>query len=192
MRLQMLHDCWLFILLFALPVSLWKSPHFCSRLPFRIFPLESFFLFSFLFCFDCPIMHLKIHPGQVNGLSRILAEDRRQQPSLITKKNSQGKSSSVQVSTFDQNGLFRYVIQARVHGFERKDNRPKLYFRVIWPKIIFSLSVYSSLFSYLFLWFSNSLSFSLAHFYFQWGELNISWNPNFSDLPSSIRHLTHL
>ena len=30
-------------------------------------------------------MHLKIHPEQVNGLSRILAEDKRQQPLLITK-----------------------------------------------------------------------------------------------------------
>ena len=190
----MLSSCCPFVFLFALPTSLWKFSRSCSRLPFRIFTLESFFLFSFLFfCFDCPIMHLKIHPEQVNGLSRILAEDKRPQPSLITKKNFQGKSSSVQVSTFDQNGLFRYVIQARVPGFKRKDNRPKLYFRVIWPKIIFSLSVYSSLFSYLFLWFSNSFSFFfLLTSIFQWGELNISWNPNFSDLPSSIRHLTHL
>ena len=56
-----------------------KSSHFRSRLPFLGFhPRVSFFFYSFSF-FDCPIMHLKIHPEQVNGLSRILAEEKRQQ-----------------------------------------------------------------------------------------------------------------
>ena len=67
-----------FILLFAPPMRLPKFSRFYSRLPFLVFTLESFF-FPFSF-FDCPIMHLKIHPEQVNGLSRILAEEKRQQP----------------------------------------------------------------------------------------------------------------
>ena len=59
---------------------------FALDCPFRVFTLESFFIFIFfLSFFDCPIMHSKIHTEQVNGLSRILAEDKRQQPSLITK-----------------------------------------------------------------------------------------------------------
>ena len=94
-----------FILLFAPPMSLRNFSRFCSRLPFQVFTLE-FHSFSF---FDCPIMHLKIHPEQVNGLSRILAEEKRQQP-VDYKKISQGKNSSVQVSMFNQNGLFRYVM----------------------------------------------------------------------------------
>ena len=94
-----------FTLLFTPPMSLRNFFCFCSRLPFRVFTLE-FHSFSF---FDCPIMHLKIHPEQVNGLSRILAEEKRQQP-VDYKKNSQGKNSSVQVSKFNQNGLFKYVM----------------------------------------------------------------------------------
>ena len=31
-------------------------------------------------------MHSKIHPEQVNGLSRILAEEKRQQPFWLQKK----------------------------------------------------------------------------------------------------------
>ena len=63
-----------FTLLFTPPMSLRNFSRFYSRLPFRVFTLE-FHSFSF---FDCPIMHLKIHPEQVNGLSRILAEEKRQ------------------------------------------------------------------------------------------------------------------
>ena len=73
-----------------------KIFRFCFRLPFRGFTLEScsFFPFSFFLFhhfFDCLIMHLTIHLEQVNGLSRILAEDKRQQPLLITKKISSRK-----------------------------------------------------------------------------------------------------
>ena len=94
---------------------------FCSRPPFRIFTLESYFSFFLSFSFfDCPITHLKIHPKQVNGLSRIFAEGKRQHLYWL-QKISQGRKSSVQVSTFNQNGLFRYVMWAKVHGFERKD-----------------------------------------------------------------------
>ena len=51
-----------------------KISRFYSRPPFRVFTLESFFPFSFLF-FLLSYYALKIHPEQVNGLSRILAED---------------------------------------------------------------------------------------------------------------------
>ena len=82
-----------FFFFVALPVSLWKFSHFCSRPPFRVFTLEScslfpflfFLFFSSLFIFHCPIMHLKIHPEQVNDLSRILAEEKRQQPRWLQK-----------------------------------------------------------------------------------------------------------
>ena len=62
----------------------------------------------------------------------------------------------------------------------------------------FSLSFHSSLFLFIhfffdslfFFWFIfQHFCFVLAHFHFPWGELNISWNSNFSDLPSSIRRL---
>ena len=47
-------------------------------------------------------MHLKIHPEQVNGLSRILAEDK----SPVNYENFlKEENSSVQVSTFNQSGL---------------------------------------------------------------------------------------
>ena len=118
----------LFILLFASPMSLQNFSHFhffftldCP-FGFSTQSLCSFFPFSFFypfFFFNCPIIHLKIHPEQVNGLSRILAE--KKTTALLITKISQGRNSSVQVSTFNQNGLFRYVMWAKVHGFERKD-----------------------------------------------------------------------
>ena len=37
---------------FALPASLWKFSHFCSRPPFRVFTLESCSLFRFSFFFS--------------------------------------------------------------------------------------------------------------------------------------------
>ena len=35
----------------------------------------------------------------------------------------------------------------------------------------------------------SAFLFCSSHFIFQWGELDIFWNSNFSYLPSSIRHL---
>ena len=64
--------------------------HFCSRLPFRVFTLESFFFpFSFfhhffLLFFYCPIMHLTIQNSSRTSERLIkiflLAEEKRQQP----------------------------------------------------------------------------------------------------------------
>ena len=80
-------------------------------------------------------------------------------------------------------------------------NRPKLYFRVIWPKIIsrriIPLSFHSSLFLFIiFLWFLISLSsFSFLCFcsyslLFLYGVSSTSFETLFSSyLPSSIRHL---
>ena len=106
---------------FALLVSLWKFSHFRSRLPFSGFhPRVMFFSFHFhsffyplFFSINCLIMHLKIQDSsQTDGwFIKIffLAEKKRRQPCWLWKF-SQRKTSSVQVSTFDQNGLFRYVM----------------------------------------------------------------------------------
>ena len=75
-----------FFFFFALPASFWKFSHFCSRPPFRVFTLESFFFFLSFSFFDCPIMHLKIHSEQVNDLTRILlAEEKGQEPRSLWK-----------------------------------------------------------------------------------------------------------
>ena len=81
--LRVLSGRYPFILLFALPTSLKRFSHFCSRPPCSGFhPRVAFFHFFFFFFFcESSIIHLKIHPEQVNGLSRILAEEKkRQQP----------------------------------------------------------------------------------------------------------------
>ena len=68
-RLQMLPGCWLFILLFALPLSLWKFSHFRSRLPFSGFhPRVVFLLFS-LIVLSCN-QKFKIRPEWVINLLR--------------------------------------------------------------------------------------------------------------------------
>ena len=55
--------------------------------------------------------------------------------------------------------------------------------------IVFSLiSLSSHFFLILLVPFSIIFVFLLLTSIFQWGELNISWNSNFSNLPSSIRH----
>ena len=89
---------------------------------------------------------------------------------------------------------------------ERVD-RSKLCFRVIRPMIIFIIiwriifvvpSFISSSFFHHFLFdspfllvpFFNIFVLFLLIFIFLRGELNISWNSNFPNLPSSIRHLT--
>ena len=66
-----------FILLFVSPTSFRKFSHFCSRPPFRVFTLESFFHFHFYFhffiifllsfFFDCPVMHLTIRNSSRTG-----------------------------------------------------------------------------------------------------------------------------
>ena len=83
---------------------------------FRVFTLESCFFFSFFLLSSIFIVLLctwkfKIHPKQVKDWSRFffLAEEKRRQPCWLWKI-SQGQTSSVQVSTFNQNGLFRYVM----------------------------------------------------------------------------------
>ena len=77
-------------------------------------------------------------------------------------------------------------------------NRPKLCFRVLRPrtiswKIIFHCPFihlsFFSFFSFLLVPFFIIFVFLLLISIFQWGELNISWNSNFSNLPSSFRHL---
>ena len=89
---------------------------FCSRLPFRVFTLESFF-FPFLFF----LIHFFLLSYYALDNSKfipnkwkidqdfLLAEEKRQQPCWLWKI-SQGRNSSVQVSTFNQNGLFWYVM----------------------------------------------------------------------------------
>ena len=80
---------------------------------------------------------------------------------------------------------------------------PKLCFKVIltrdhFMKDHFSLSFHSSLFfhhfsfdsPFLLVFFFNIFVLFLLISIFQWGELNIPWNSNFSDSPSNIRHLT--
>ena len=70
---------------------------FCSRLPFRVFTLESFFfpfLFFLIHFFYCPIMHLTIQNSfrTSERLIKIflLAEEKRQQPCWLWKI-SQGR-----------------------------------------------------------------------------------------------------
>ena len=84
---------------FALPVSLWKFSHFCSRPPFRVFTLKScsFFPFSFFLhfsFFDCPIMNSTIQNSSQTSERLIkiflLAEEKRQQPCWLWKI-SQGR-----------------------------------------------------------------------------------------------------
>ena len=100
-----------FTLLFAPPVSLQKFSCFCSRLPFRVFTLESFFLsiFIFLSFFDCPIMHLTIQNSSriSEGLIKIFfCWLRKRDNSLVDyEKFLKEENSLVQVSTFNQNGL---------------------------------------------------------------------------------------
>ena len=55
--------CFLVVdLLFALPVSLWKFPHFCSRLPFSGFhPRVIFFIFIFFLTVLLCTWQFKIH-----------------------------------------------------------------------------------------------------------------------------------
>ena len=85
---------------------------------------------------------------------------------------------------------------------KEKIDRPKLCFKVIRPRIITWRIIfrcpfvhlffdYSFLFdSLFFFWFLfQCFCFVLAHFIFQWRELDIFWNSNFSYLPSNIRHL---
>ena len=83
---------------------------------------------------------------------------------------------------------------------KEKINRPKLYFKVIRPRIIFitwRIIFFILLFIFFFLFFSLILHFSwflfqhfcfaLAHFYFfQWSEPNTFWNSIYlHDCPSS-------
>ena len=117
----------LFILPFASPMRLQKFSHFCSGLPFRVFTLKSFFLSIFIFSsffFYCPIMHLIIqHSSRTSErLIEIFCWLRKRDNSLVDyERFLKEENSSVQVSTFNQNGLSRYVMLAWVRGFERKD-----------------------------------------------------------------------
>ena len=108
---------------FALPMSLRKFSRFHFTLPFFGFSPWSRIFFSFsLFFFNYPIMYSKIQNSSRMGewfIKMILAET--ETSALLTMKNSPRKISSVYVSTFDQNGLFRYVMYAIVYSFERKD-----------------------------------------------------------------------
>ena len=197
----MLSDRCLFILPFASPMRLQKFSHFCSRLPFRVFTLESFFLSIFIFYhfFDCPIMHLTIQNSSRTSerLIKIFCWLRKRDNSLVDQeKFLKEENSSVQVSTFNQNGLFRYVMQAMVPGFKRKDKQAQIVFQGDLNQGSFHERAFFIVF--LFISFFHHFSISLGSFFniffscsllfFLWGELNIFWNSNFSDLPSSIRH----
>ena len=101
-----------FILLFVPPMSLWRFSCFCSRPPFRVFTVESYFLFLFFHFFTvllC-IWKFKIYPERVNDLSRWLWLKNRDNSLVDYEKFLKEEKSSVQVSMFNQNGLFRYVM----------------------------------------------------------------------------------
>ena len=124
--------------------------------PFRVFTLEScfFFFFSFFFIFRLSYYALKNSSRTGEWFIKNFGWGKETTALLITKI-SQGRLSSVQVSMFDQNGLFRYVMWARVHGLKERINMPKLCFGVIltknhFMKDHFSLSFHSSLSSHFF------------------------------------------
>ena len=83
---------------------------FCSRLPFRVFTLESFFLSTFIFHHFFTVLlctwQFKIHPEQVKDWSRLFCWLRKRDNSLVDyEKFLKEENSSVQVSTLNQNGL---------------------------------------------------------------------------------------
>ena len=83
----------LFIFPFASPMRLQKFSRFCSRPPFRVFTLESFFLSIFIFSsfifFYCPIMHLTIQNSfrTSERLIKIFCWLRKRDNSLLITKN---------------------------------------------------------------------------------------------------------
>ena len=61
---------------------------------------------------------------------------RKETTALLITKISQGKTSSVQVSEFNQNGLLDTLCRPGFGISKEKISRPKLCFRVIGPRII--------------------------------------------------------
>ena len=82
---------------------------FCSRPPFWVFTLESHFSFSFFFIFWLSYYALKNSSRTGEWFIKNFGWG-KETTALLIKKISQGRLSSVWVSTFDQNELFRYVI----------------------------------------------------------------------------------
>ena len=85
---------------------------FCSRLPFRVFTLESFFIFFIFIFYHFSIVLLctqKFIPNRWMVYQEFWLKKRDN--SLVDyEKFLKEENSSVQVSTFNQNGLFRYVM----------------------------------------------------------------------------------
>ena len=98
-----------FILLFTPSMNL-QIFCFCSRLPFRVFTLESFFLsifiFSSFFLFFLTVLlctwQFKIHHEQVKDWSRFFCWLRKRDNNLVDyEKFLKEENSSVQVSMFN-------------------------------------------------------------------------------------------
>ena len=148
---------------------------------FQVFTPKScffFFFFSFSFFFNCSIMHIKIHSEQVNDLSRILAEKKRDN-SLVDYKNLSRKtlfSPSIHVWS---KWTFQVCNVGQGSWFERKDKQAQIVFQGDLNQgsflersffIVFSFISHFFIIFPLILHFSfHYLRFALAHFYFSMG-----------------------